>query len=80
MQCQICEKEYSGKIDHFEGLDVCAKCQSELGVYLENMESKKVISGFPVYRKSRSYSNVHMNGQMACPARPFGQLPGNGPW
>jgi len=78
MQCQVCEKEYSVKLDNVEGLDVCARCQGELEIYLENIESKKVISGFPVYRKNRSTKNVHMNGAPACASRPYGQLPYHG--
>ena len=78
MKCQICEKEYSVKLDDFEGLDVCAQCQKELGIYLENIESKKIVSGFPVYRGNRLTQNIHINGNAAAAPRPYGQLPYHG--
>ena len=73
MQCEICDKEYKDTIlDHVEDLDVCGKCQRELGLW-----DSKPVSGFPVYKK-RSTRNVHLNGSPACAPRPYGQLPGNG--
>lgn len=72
MKCEICETE-TYTLKNFEDLNICVSCQKDLGVYIDYGSI-----GLPVYRKSNTRPNIHLNGSPAANIRPYGQSPVNG--